>query len=283
MHDCTTIWLRTLYSILTNGGEVAPRGEKTKEILQNTMAIDMRRPVLTFAPRKLSYQFMAAEAFWILSGDNSVAGIAPWNKNIAKFSDDGKTFFGAYGPKLSGQWEYMAAKLIQDNDTRQAGATIWRENPPATKDTPCTISVFFNIRQGKLNCHVFMRSSDVWLGIPYDVFNFSMLAHKMCATLYAKGLTLDPGTLYLTAASQHLYEQHWKPAEDCCIGLARPQNPTPAMLSRSVPYLMDVLSQLRDTKPGHYLRWWEQGCHHIWRTDAPGLIDVCVRCGEARA
>lgn len=250
-------WRMTVNNILMNGFEVSPRGKLTKELPQHTVTVDMRYPVLTFKDRSLSYRFMAAEAFWILSGDDTVAGIAPWNSRIAEFSDDGERFFGAYGPKIVSQLDYVIDKLTSDQDSRQAGLTIWRECPPQTKDVPCTIAAFANIRGGKVNIHVFMRSSDVWLGLPYDVFNFSMLGHLICAHLNNRNLEVEPGTLYLTAASSHLYEPNWEDARLCAGGLQPTGAETPEMLYRDPVHLMQTLQLLRDTRPGDPLRWWE--------------------------
>jgi thymidylate synthase len=259
------VWLQTLQQLFTYGTQVSPRGQLTMELPQHTVCVSMRSPVLTVPARKLSYKFMAAEAYWILSGDDTVAGIAPWNKHISQFSDNGETFFGAYGPKIRGQLDYVVAKLLADPDSRQAGLTIWRENPPATKDVPCTVAIFANLRGGQLNLHVFMRSSDVWLGLPYDVFNFSMLAHLICSRLnvtqspLAEPLAI-PGVLYLTAASSHLYEQHFEPA---LALLKQPpmgdpvQGITPMLMYHSEQYLMDALKLVRDSAPGDLGRWWE--------------------------
>lgn len=260
-NDFSFTWLNALNDIMHNGDKASPRGQPTREILQRTMEVNMRKPVLMVPDRKLSYQFMAAEAIWILSGDNRVDTISPWNKNIAQFSDNGETFFGAYGPKIIDQLNYVIHKLQQDRDSRQAGLTIWRENPPETKDVPCTIAIFFNIRNDKLNCHVFMRSSDIWLGIPYDVFNFSMLSHIVCAALNdSNGASLTitrPGTLYLTAASSHLYGHNFEAAKACLNADVLEQKPTPTVLFTEMDALSHCLRQLRDSKPGHPLRWWE--------------------------
>lgn len=256
--DFSYVWLEAIADILTTGDSVAPRGQETKEILQRTIEVDMRQPVLTIPKRKLSYQFMAAEAYWILSGDNRVATIAPYNKHISQFSDDGETFFGAYGPKIVTQMDYILAKLTSDKDSRQAGLTIWRECPPETKDVPCTVAIFFNIRNGKLNCHVFMRSSDVWLGVPYDVFNFSMLSHMVCCLLNNGEKKVEPGTLYLTAASSHLYERNFEAAQECLGAEILDQTPTPEVLFTDGTKFGEWLRDLRDTKPGEsFLRWWE--------------------------
>lgn len=259
MKSFVQVWYEALHDIMLNGREVSPRGKLTKEIPQRTMEVDMRRPVLVVPDRKLSYTFMAAEAHWILSGDNRVETIAPYNKNISQFSDDGVKFFGAYGPKIIGQLEYVVDKLAEDQNTRQAGLTIWRECPTATKDVPCTVAIFFNIRDGLLNAHVFMRSSDVWLGIPYDVFNFSMLAHIVCGCLRVQyGVEVEPGVLYLTAASSHLYEVHFEQARQLLDKLEPfVQYPTPSELHRDPRALMDCLDKLRHSSPGDKLRWWE--------------------------
>lgn len=257
-------WLDTIHAIMAVGEQVSPRGKLTLEIPQNTLCIDTREPVLTIKDRKLSYQFMAAEAYWIMSGDNRVETIAPYNKNIANFSDDGVTFFGAYGPRILAQLDYVVDKLIEDPSTRQAGLTIWKENPPSTKDVPCTVAMFFGIRDGKLNIHVFMRSSDAWLGVPYDVFNFSMLAHLVCARLNAKihGI-VEPCMLYLTAASSHIYEQNFDAVREVLKNNRENREAvkrvvqTPDILYRDERSLMSWLGRLRDSKPGDSLRWWE--------------------------
>lgn len=255
MTDFSRIWLDALNDTLVNGALASPRGRLTKEILQRTLVVDMRRPVLTVPERSLGYRFMAAEAFWILSGDDRVATIAPYSARIKDFSDDGERFFGAYGPKIQTQLPYVVEKLQADPDSRQAGLTIWRECPPDTKDVPCTVAVFFNLRDGCLNCHVFMRSSDIWLGVPYDVFNFSMLSHLVCGLINeSPELTIQPGRLFLTAASSHLYETNWTDAKFCLPSLVREQPATPDRLWLSPYALMEYLGVMRDDKS---LRWWE--------------------------
>lgn len=258
--DFSRVWLNAINDILANGDLVSPRGKLTKEIPQRTIEVDMRKPVLRVPDRSLSYKFMVAEAFWILSGDDRVETIAPYNSRIAAFSDDGERFFGAYGPKIVAQLPYIIEKLQADEDSRQAGLTIWRECPPNTKDVPCTVAVFFNIRGGKLNAHVFMRSSDVWLGVPYDVFNFSMLSHLVCGLLNEHRLVADavsPGRLFLTAASSHLYETNWDDAKMCLGGTVLDQIETPKLLWNDPQFLMSELKDLRDSRPGDERRWWE--------------------------
>jgi thymidylate synthase len=225
---------------LRDGFEVAPRGMRTLELAQHTTSFDMSRPVVLCPGRKLSYTFLAAEALWILAGDDRVETIAPYNPNIAQFSDDGVHFAGAYGAPIVAQFDYVVSALLRDRDTRQAGLTIWRPNPPPSKDVPCTVAIWFSIRADRLNCHVFMRSSDAWLGLPYDVFVFSMLAAKVACAYNAPPLslardatdeapvftTLAPiglGWLHLTAASEHLYARDFEAAKACVVDDVTPR------------------------------------------------------------
>lgn len=264
--SANTTWGRALAAILADGAMVAPRGKPTRELLHRTDVIDLRRPVVLNPGRSLSYRFMAAEAYWIISGANQLDWLTPYNQRMADYSDDGVTLYGAYGPPIDQQMEHVVESLTSDAESRQAVLTIWRPNPAKTKDVPCTVAMAFMLRGGRLNAHVFMRSNDVWLGWPYDVFSFSMVAHLVCCRLNARrnedGLSmtapLEPGLLYLTAASSHLYEPNWGDAQRCAadrVGRLTPE--TPAELFISEPHLVKTLKELRDTKPGDALRWWE--------------------------
>lgn len=272
IHNANFEWLSELSWAFNKGNDVTPRGQLTKEVLQQTSIVNMRRPVVTLPERKLSTKFLGGEAYWILSGDNRVETIAPYNKNIVNYSDDGVTFFGAYGPRILSQLDYVIDKLKSDADTRQAVLTIWRENPPETKDVPCTVAVHFMIRDHKLNCHVYMRSNDLWLGFPYDVFNFSMLSHLVCCKLNAfvvenGGVIIEPGMLYHTASSRHIYEQHFEQVEQLIkrYNLADMSMEelksletaeTPENMYLSGVYLAHVLDSLRkDGKSSEY-KWW---------------------------
>ena len=131
--------------------------------------------------------------------------ISKYSKLITTFSDDGYFFNGAYGPMLIDQFTYIVDELIKDKNTRQAVATIWRRNPRPSKDNPCTISVQFMIRAKKLHCIDTMRSSDAWLGWPFDIFNISMCAAFISLLFKLRtNYALLLGNIYLNAASQHL-------------------------------------------------------------------------------
>ena len=93
-----------------------PRGLNIKEKINHSFKIGMEDPIITIPERKLSYSFMFGEAAWMLSGRNDVASVSKYVDGVKRFSDDGVTFFGAYGPKIITQTSYIINTLIKDND-----------------------------------------------------------------------------------------------------------------------------------------------------------------------
>jgi len=217
--DVNAVWLELLDRLLRDGTERAPRGQPTRELLAYQTVVPMSAPVVTVAERKLGRRFLTAEAAWILSGDNRVSSIAPYSKEIVKFSDDGLTFRGAYGPKFVDQVSYVVQALREDTSTRQAVINLWRERPGSSLDHPCTTNLQWLIRDEQLHCVTTMRSSDVFLGWVYDTHTFSMMSAYVLLSLRQQ----DPpqwdrivlGDLYLTAGSQHLYERDRSKAAAC--------------------------------------------------------------------
>jgi thymidylate synthase len=151
---------------------------------------------------------MVAEWLWVALGRNRLADLARYNSKMAAFSDDGLTLAGAYGPRLRPQLPYLH-RALADPDSRQAVATIWTPAPPASRDLPCTLALQFLLRRGRLHLIVTMRSSDAWLGIPYDFFTFSMLQSSLAGTLGA-----ERGWIQFNLGSSHLYYEDHKRAQE---------------------------------------------------------------------
>ena len=121
-------------------------------------------------------------------------------------SEDGVTVNSNYGHKIHkfygfDQWEFVRDMLKKDPLSRQAVIHI-KDPGVHPKDTPCTICLQFFIRDNKLHLTVYMRSNDVWMGFPYDVFNFTCYQIRM-----AMELGVDIGSYTHIAGSLHLYER----------------------------------------------------------------------------
>lgn len=194
-------WRSHLAMILRYGARVAPRGTPTRELLGLAFRCDVRACVIDDARRALNYRYVGLEPLWILAGRGDLAPLVRVNSKMAAFSDDGVTLAGAYGPRLVPQLPYVYATLRDDPSSRQAVATIWTPTPAKSKDIPCTIALQWLLRDRTLHCFATMRSSDAWLGIPYDAVVFASVT-----LLLASALDATPGALTITAGSAHLYE-----------------------------------------------------------------------------
>lgn len=186
---------------------------------------DPTRNIVTSAIRKMPMRYAVGELAWYLAGSNRVADISRFAKKWAEISDDGVTNNSAYGYRIQhmfgfDQWEYVKGLLQKDPNSRQAVIHIKDANNKPTKDTPCTVYLQFFLRNNKLNLSVHMRSNDIWMGVPYDMFSFCFLQMKM-----AMELGVEIGTYTHYAGSLHMYQRDYKTAMDNISVLA------PAMAS----------------------------------------------------
>lgn len=206
----TKAWLSLLDNLVHRGEERSPRGLPTREFLAASFHVTKARNNLLDHPaRNLNFKFAVAEWLWIMSGSESVEEIAKYNSRLREFSDDGVTLKGAYGPRLVAQQNWVLDKLSQ-SDTRQAVMTIWVPSPPPSKDIPCTVSFQFVRRDNTLNLIASMRSSDAWLGLPYDFFTFSQILN-----CYAGQLGCDVGWLQFFLGSSHIYDNDLAGVKAC--------------------------------------------------------------------
>ena len=241
-HSLAEGWYFLLANLVANGQRIAPRQLPCREIIGVNLRIESALLNSFYSPiRNLNYKFGVAEWLWIWYGRDDVRSIAQYNKQIAQFSDNGLTFDGAYGPKVVDQWLRVGNLLKQDPDTRQAVIQIYQPPAQPTKDVPCTLSFQMFVRNGDLHGVVVMRSSDVWLGLPYDFFNFSMLLNTMAAQ---QGYGV--GSLTYQLGSSHLYETNLEAASKILEDEGPPEIlESPVFTEAPPPWLQLILEDPR--------------------------------------
>lgn len=204
---------RVLSQVLASESVVSPRGLKCRELTDVTVEVKWAyKAVPQLARRLMNPKIGAAEYCQLLAGVSCLSQLdAASNGKFSQFADAG-ALRGAYGPRVYYQLPVVADLLEKDPDSRQAVVTVFGATAPelaAPKhDVPCTVALMFKIRDGRLNCTVIMRSSDAWLGIPYDWWQFSRLQQTM-----AWALSALPGSFTFFASSLHLYERNAEAAE----------------------------------------------------------------------
>jgi thymidylate synthase len=210
-----TFFKDAIRTVLSSGAEVPSRNGGTREVLGASFSIQEGNPIWIDCPtRKWNPVYAAGEALWYLSGDDSLRGIAKFAPSYSRFSDDKKTLHGAYGPRI---WKSMRAlinELHRNPDSRRAvipiwsGPADWRAIEDSSLDIPCTVSLQFLIREGRLIMFVNMRSNDVWLGLPNDVFAFRCVQYFVADSLAVLGSPVEVGAYYHSASSLHIYDQN---------------------------------------------------------------------------
>lgn len=202
------LFLGACAAIHAQGSSASPRGLATREALGAHLVLtDPRNRLVDLPPgRVLNPAFAVAEAIWILSGSDD-PWIFAYNRNLSQYADHG-VLQGAYGPRLRrwhgrvDQLDQVRRLLLTDPDSRQAVIQLFdpERDRRGFRDVPCTLGYRFFLREGRLHMHTTMRSQDVWLGLPYDLFAATLL-HE----LLAGWLGTELGEYRHTVDSLHLY------------------------------------------------------------------------------
>lgn len=203
------------HAVRSQGRPVQPRGLATTEVLGAHMCLtDPRRRLVDLPPaRILNPAFAIAEAVWILSGSDE-PWIFAYNRQLERYADGGR-LQGAYGPRLRhwqgrvDQLDEVRQLLARDHESRQAVIQLFDPDRDwhGHRDVPCTLGYRFFVRDGALHMHTSMRSQDLWLGFPYDVFTNTLLQE-----LLAGWLDVDLGEYHHHVDSLHLYAHDLDPA-----------------------------------------------------------------------
>lgn len=195
-----------LIHVVREGGKpVDVRGQATRELTGITLRFpDATADMLPVGTgRKVNTRLAAVEALQLIGGAdayNLIVRAAPEYGRVLVDAQD--PAYGAYGPRVLPQLPHVVHQLRHDPTTRQAVMTIWKVDDLTHRgDKPCTLTLQFLIRDGQLELHTNMRSQDVWLGVPYDVFMFTQLQRTVATTLGVRA-----GAYVHHVTSLHLYE-----------------------------------------------------------------------------
>lgn len=181
------------------------RGEVINAV---TVINDPTRGIVLSDIRKMPIRYAVGELMWYFSGNRNLSAIQNYTSAWDRMSDDGKTVNSNYGWCIQDkygfdQWEYVKELLAYDPNSRQAVIHIKTADPNPSKDVNCTVCLQFLIRDEKLHATVYMRSNDIWMGFPYDVFSFTAMQCRM-----AMELGVGIGTYTHISGSLHLYERN---------------------------------------------------------------------------
>ena len=184
------MWEEALTALTNTGDSHMSRNGGTHELLGYQAVLqDPQRTWLTNSQRALSPIYAASELLWYLSGEQNIERVFAYAPRYCDFAENGIAH-GAYGFRMTSspgwpmeisQLDAVIALLREKPGTRQAVLSLWHCSDlyhailGDHKDLPCTLALQFILRGGFLHCVATMRSNDMWLGFPYDIFAFTTL------------------------------------------------------------------------------------------------------------
>ncbi|CAO4165195.1 MULTISPECIES: thymidylate synthase [Methylobacteriaceae] len=193
------------------------RGE-TIEMLGVALRIAKPRARLSRSENRGKPFSALGEFFWYLTQSNRLDFIEPYIPDYRKEAVDG-VVPGGYGPRLFAmrngidQVDSVIRLLRYKPSSKRAVIQLFNAEDIALDypadlgtpfhhpETPCTISLQFHLRDGSLHMSVNMRSNDAVLGLPHDVFCFSMLQE-----MTARRLGVELGEYLHYVGSMHFYD-----------------------------------------------------------------------------
>jgi thymidylate synthase len=200
--------------VLQSGVEVRVRGKLTRELLGRVTSLERPYERYLFVPKRHNDVFAQfAETMWMLAGRDDIGWLARYLPRAPEFSDDGKIWHGAYGPRLRrwnesiDQLNEVRQLLTKDLTSRRAVMTLFdpARDYIVSKDIPCNNWLSWIARDGRLHLSVAIRSNDAMWGFSgVNAFEWSVLQELMSFWL---GLETGPTTYFAT--SFHLYDIHF--------------------------------------------------------------------------
>jgi thymidylate synthase len=195
--------------IIASGTRINPTQGACTELVGLLVEITNPRARLSLTETRGRPISCLGEFCWYLAGSNDLAFVQYYIPQYAKHAEDG-CVVGGYGPRLfdwrgSDQVDVVTKQLKEKRDSRQAVIQIFDSSDLVQKhrSIPCTCTLQFFLRRDRLHMLTSMRSNDVYLGLPHDVFAFTMLQE-----IIARDLEVEVGTYKHAVGSMHLYDRN---------------------------------------------------------------------------
>jgi thymidylate synthase len=200
---------------------------------QNRYDLSAGFPLLT--TKKVHFKSVVYELLWLLKGDTNIKflkdnGVSIWDE----WADEK----GDLGPVYGQQWRrfgqhegFPGVDQIADildqikNRPRSRRIIVSAWNPkdvPTMALPPChTLFHFYVHTDGRLDCQLYQRSADIFLGVPFNIASYALLT---CMVAQACGL--KPGHFVHTFGDLHLYLNH---VEQAKLQLSREPKAAPTL------------------------------------------------------
>ncbi|WP_309568568.1 thymidylate synthase [Paenibacillus sp. sptzw28] len=228
-------YLDLLQDVLDHGTFKEDRtGTGTISVFGRQLRFDLNIGFPLVTTKRIHVKSVIHELLWFLKGETNVRylqenGVRIWNE----WADEN----GDLGPVYGSQWRFWEApdgrridqiaqvvdSIKRNPDSRRHIVSAWNvaeiEN---MKLPPCHYVFQFYVIDGKLSCMLTMRSSDTFLGLPFNIAQYALLTHMI-----ADQCDLGVGEFIYSGGDVHIYSNH---IEQVKLQLSREPLPLPRLV-----------------------------------------------------
>jgi thymidylate synthase len=246
-------YLELLDDILSNGVQKGDRtGTGTLSVFGRQYRHNLQDGFPLLTTKKLHFKSIANELIWFLKGDTNTQwltenGVSIWNEWADENGDLGPLYgkqWTAWPTKDGGsinQIDYVVDCLKNNPNSRRILFHGWnveylpdesvspQENVKQGRMAlpPCHLLYQFYVANNRLSAQLYIRSSDSFLGLPYNTASLALLVHML-----AQQCDLDVGEVIVTTGDSHIYANH---LEQVNTQLAREPRALPQLTIKRKP------------------------------------------------
>lgn len=227
-------YLVLMKDILERGEDRPDRtGTGIKGLFGGQMRFDLGKGFPLLTTKKVHTKSIIHELIWFLRGDTNIAYL---KANGVSIWDEWADAKGELGPVYGRQWRAFPTPdgrhidqiknilhlIRHEPHSRRMVVSAW--NPGEIEEMalpPCHCLFQFYVAGGRLSCHLYQRSADIFLGVPFNIASYALLT-----AMIAHVCELKSGELVHSFGDVHLYHNHLEQAR---IQLAREVLPLPQL------------------------------------------------------
>ena len=225
-------YLDLLQDIMENGQDGENRtGECARKVFGRQKRFDLQEGFPLVTTKKMFLKGVIYELLWFLQGNTNIKYLLDNNVHIGdEWADEN----GDLGPVYGHQWrdwnsdnidqvKGVIERIKKDPTDRRLIVSAW--NPSQLDQmalAPCHCLFQFDVTpDGKLNCQLYQRSCDMFLGVPFNIASYALLT-----MMIAQVCGLKAGEFVHTYGNAHIYHNHF---EQVKVQLTRTPYPLPQM------------------------------------------------------
>jgi thymidylate synthase len=208
-------------------------GTGTLSLFGQQLRFDLSAGFPLVTTKRVHLKSVIEELLWFLRGETNVRSLQ--DKGVTIW-DEWADEQGELGPVYGRQWRAWATadgghidqiaraihQLRNDPDSRRILVSAWNVGElDCMALAPCHAFFQCYVAEGRLSLQVYQRSCDIFLGVPFNIASYALLAH-----ILAQQADLKVGDLVWTGGDCHLYLNHVEQAD---TQLARSPSPLPTL------------------------------------------------------